>query len=518
MAELPKNIRKVGGEMVAARSPFTRRVLLPTEADLCNTLGITEEEYFQFLEGVAAKVKEQPEAYGLVPGIFAGPGAGALALYKGGALTWLGQVAVGVALTAVSVLLAPKPPSQKQGTQEKTADVGGTKRFAPQFSFNSIQDLANLGDLIPLVFTNRQIIDSITYGGIRVNSQLIWSQMVSLGSYQQLKILALFSLGEIAKRPDLKGYAIGDLLIENYHAEKIYKLNYSNDGYGHSGKNIPFLRDGGIIPNNIFKVDDKRHFSGTRNPTTQATFGLSNPMPNATVYKLPYQLVRTRSDVSGSEYRPAGRITFKKRRKLLGAWPMCAGFVNSGSALQQKGEADATVGSSLTYQIVGSGRFGLYEGIGYQQDSSDEDLTMDPHGVEDVNSATKTVREATDSYLAIGEQYMAGSTLLTCTQILEDNLSVNGRPWDGTKTRNISFKVIEAGRYESVDNTTDGLGYHCQNPYWLDGKNGRRKGDFFRVRTNDWLQCYYEQEYDDSPETAELYPPNSRYALQKATL
>ena len=99
MAELSKNIRKVGGEMVAARSPFTRRVLLPTEADLCNALGITEEEYFQFLEGVAAKVKEQPEAYGLVPGIFAGPGAGALALYKGGALTWLGQVAVGVALT-----------------------------------------------------------------------------------------------------------------------------------------------------------------------------------------------------------------------------------------------------------------------------------------------------------------------------------------------------------------------------------------------------------------------------------
>ena len=81
MAELPKNIRKVGGEMVAARSPFTRRVLLPTEADLCNALGLTEEEYYQFLEGVAAKIKERPEAYGLVPEIFAGHGAGALALW-----------------------------------------------------------------------------------------------------------------------------------------------------------------------------------------------------------------------------------------------------------------------------------------------------------------------------------------------------------------------------------------------------------------------------------------------------
>ena len=152
---------------------------------------------------------------------------------------------------------------------------------------------------------------------------------------------------------------------------------------------------------NIFRVDDKRHFCGTRNPTTQATFGLSNPMPNATAYVLPYQLVRTRSDVSGADYRPAGRITFKKRRKLLGAWPMRAGFVNSGSSSQQAGNSDATVGGSLTYQIVGSGRLGLYEGIGYQQDSSDKNLTMDPHGVEDINSATKTVREATDSYLSL---------------------------------------------------------------------------------------------------------------------
>ena len=69
MAELPKDIRRPGGDMVSARRPFGRRVLLPTEAELCNSLGLTEEEYFKFLEGVAAKVKERPEAYGLVPEI-----------------------------------------------------------------------------------------------------------------------------------------------------------------------------------------------------------------------------------------------------------------------------------------------------------------------------------------------------------------------------------------------------------------------------------------------------------------
>ena len=506
MAELSKDIRKVGGEMVAARSPFTRRVLLPTEADLCNALGITKEEYFHFLEGVAAKVKEKPEAYNLIPEIANGPLVVAAPAANAGALTLLGQFVVGVALSVVAYLLTPKPPSMRQGTGERTADIAGMKRFAPQSSFNSIQDLANLGDLIPLVFTNR---DQNPNGGIRVNSQLIWSQMVSLGSYQQLKILALFSLGEIARRPDLKGYAIGDLLIENYHAEKIYKITYTgNEGYGPSGANIPFLPMGGIIPNDIFKIDNKRHFSGTRNPTTQATFGLSNPMPNATAYMLPYQLVRNRSDVSGPDHRPAGRITYKKRRKLLGAWPIRAGFVNSGTADQQAGKADATVGDLLRYQIVGSGSFGLYEGIGYQQDRPPGDnLTMDPHGVEDINSATKTIREATDSYLAVGEQYMVGSTLVRCTLIEEDDNGDVGAPWDGTKLRTYTFKVIETGRYESVDDSTHGLGIHCGNPYW------DTNGDYFTVRpgTDRDNKFYYQQLYQD------IYNPNSRYALQKVT-
>jgi hypothetical protein len=31
----------------------------------------------------------------------------------------------------------------------------------------------------------------------------MWSQLVSLGRYQQLKLLGLFSLGEIEERPDI---------------------------------------------------------------------------------------------------------------------------------------------------------------------------------------------------------------------------------------------------------------------------------------------------------------------------
>ena len=490
MAELSKNIRRPGGDLVAHKSPHVRRVLLPTEADLCNALGFTEEEYWDYVEEVAAKIRERPAAYDLIPDIVCDPVSLGL-VASGGGLTTFGQIAVGVALTAASAMLAPKPPSQTRGTNQRTADVGGTKKFAPQFSFNSLQELANLGDLVPLIFTNK---DQNSRGGIRVNSQLIWSQLVSLGRYQQLKILALFSLGEIEQAPEFKGYAIGDLLIENYHADKIYKDNTGN---------IPFLPKGGIIPNDIFKVDDLKHFSGTRNPTTQATFGLSNPMPNATAYHLPYELVRTRTDVSGADYRPAGRITLKKRRKLLGAWPMGAGFIDGGNASQKLGNSDVPVGTVLTYQIVGSTdeKGTPFSGIAYQQDSG---KIYSPHGVEDVNAATKTVREATDSYLSLGEQYMAGTALISCYDIREPNMWP-GEPWDGTEIRDYSFKVIESGRYQAVPNKE--LATHLSNPRW------DTSGPYFSVRpgTND-ERYYYKQNYID------IFNANDRYALQKATL
>ena len=488
-------------------------MLLPTEADLCNALGLTEEEYFQFLEGVAAKVKERPEAYDLVPEIANGPLVVAIPYANAGALTLLGQFVVGVALSVVAYLLTPKPPSMKQGTNERTADMAGLKRFAPQFSFNSVQDLANLGDLVPLVFTDFQ--EAIlptggtqTYGGVRVNSQLMWSQLVSLGSFQQLKLLGLFSLGEIEEEPEFDGYAIGDLLINNYHAKKIYK----------DGDNIPFLTSGGIFTGattNIFRVDDERYFAGTRNPTTQATFGLSNPMPNMTYYKLPYELVRTPSNPDTDDGRPAGRITFKKRRKLLGSWPVRAGFTNGGTPSQREGNSDLTEGTIIEYEILGSGDLdkNLYDGDGYQQDIDNKRLTMEPHGLDDVNAATKTIRETIDSSISEDEQYMAGTALVNCYEIDEGDKSWEGIPWSGTFTRHYKFEVVEAGKYHA--SPTGSLNKHGTNPNW------NTNGKFFTVRPSRLDRddhFYYEQLYKTDPDTYELYEPHIRYALQKATL
>lgn len=516
MAELPKDIRRPGGDMVAARSPFGRRVLLPTEAELCNSLGLTEEEYFKFLEGVATKVKERPEAYGLVPEIVNMPQAFFVGGVISGGLTFFGQIAVGIALTYVSHLLTPKPPSQKQGQGVRTADIAGSKKFAPQHSFNSVQELAVLGDLIPLVFTKYQEINNRAYGGIRVSSQIMWSQLLSYGRYQQLKILALFSLGRLGvnyRGPDFEGYAIGDLLISNYHSEKIYKVRTIDNAYlPGSETSIPFLSggktDNNVFDDDVFKIDDgtgyfEEYFSGTRNPTTQSTFGLSTPMPNCTWFGLPYELIRW-GDIN-KDTRPGIRIQVRKRVKNLGLWPMRAGFADGGTANQKLALDEVPVGTYLSYQIVG--------GIDNNETSEDSVLAFQKndtrhigrHGVEDVNAISVSVREATDGYISEGEQYMAGTALVTCT-MGGDNREYPGAPWEGYKsqTRQYTFKVIQKGHYHCLPQPN--LSTHCLNPEW------NTSGNHWTVPNSNPNEFYYEQNKN------QIFPPHSRYALQKTTI
>jgi hypothetical protein len=480
-------------------------VLLPTEADLCNSLGLTEEEYFKFLEGVAAKTKERPEAYDLVPDIVNLPAV--IGWFTGGGWVTLG-LAAGSAF--VSYLLTPKPEQQKQGTQQRTADVAGTKRFAPQNSFNSVQELANLGDLIPLTFTDR-IYDNPN-GGVRVASQMMWSQLVSLGRFQRLKIRALFSLGELAAVPDFKGYAIGDLLISNYHADKILKTNPT---FTTDGENIPFSKGAAKYNPNLldsvaedaFKIDNKSYFSGTRNPTTQATFGLSSPMPNCTYFNLPYELIRW-NNKNKDEHRPANRKMAPRRVKQNGAWPMRCGFAEGGNATQKLGEQDLSVGTDLTYQVVGGdsneqsneGNFNAFQAHGPYGNYSST-------GVKDVDAVTSSVRESVDQYIAVGEQYMAGTALVTCVDSGLDDQQYPGAPWEAqkSKTRNYTFKVTEeGGRFECLPEPN--LGTHCSNPVW---DYNDATSPLWRIKNDKY---YVGQFYD------QVYPPHSRYALQQVTI
>ena len=103
------------------------------------------------------------------------------------ALSFWGQVIVSVALAAISYLLSPKPKDPGQSPRLTIGGVQGRSRFNPTSGFDSLQDLASLGSFIPLVYARQ---------GVRVASQLLWSQIRTTQYGETINAIVLFSNGE----------------------------------------------------------------------------------------------------------------------------------------------------------------------------------------------------------------------------------------------------------------------------------------------------------------------------------
>ena len=70
---------------------------------------------------------------------------------------------------------------------------------------------------MPLIYADRRD----NRGGVRVESQLLWSQIRNRHKHQELKVALLFSAGLIPNPPDLEGYAIGDSILQDYTNSKV---------------------------------------------------------------------------------------------------------------------------------------------------------------------------------------------------------------------------------------------------------------------------------------------------------
>ena len=167
--------------MESIRRPSGRRVLLPYEINLCESLGITAEDYWEFIFAAQETLKERGEEYAHVPDVRNGPVAPVVI-----------QLVIGVALTAIGALLAPKPQQPKQ-KDPKRLDIAGSRgrtRYTKSNNFDSVQQPANLGEVIPLIFAERRG----DYGGVRVETDMLYSQMLSGGSNQTLYALMTFGM------------------------------------------------------------------------------------------------------------------------------------------------------------------------------------------------------------------------------------------------------------------------------------------------------------------------------------
>ena len=420
MAEL----RRVGGEMESHRTPGGRRsVLLPSEVQLCEALGITADDYWTFVD-LLHESKERGKEYEHIPDVVAG---------DPGLVVAIVSLVIGLASTALSLLLRPSIPGQSKAPGSiRTPDLNGRDKYLPTAGFDSLQNLANLGDIIPLIYCQvRFSQNQYVGGGARVNSTLLWSHMLSKGRYQELRALLLFGHGRTGflegSAPTFASYAIGESLLNNYNKGKI-ELFYRQDGgridktqNRYSGSLMPTL-PGSQQPFEVldFNGESVPSFSGARTPATQAQFGLYSPLPNGMKYKVPYQVTLVYDDAS-SDSKDEVRA---KARKIAADFSRYC-FVEAINGVSDPGPAVVEAGDIITY-VIGTNKY-----VGE---------TFRSNGVQDVIQAQDRTRFAADAALSVGDTYLIGDALCVCYQ--KDN-----SPWypESPNPVRAYFRVVEPG-------------------------------------------------------------------------
>ena len=444
---------------------------MPYEVELCKALGITDKEYFEFLDLAEAYTARKKE-YDHIPEIVMGE-----VLIAKGVLTIWGQIAVAIALTAIAYVLTPKPKDPSQAPRLEVGGVQGRSRFNPTNGFDSLQDLAVLGSFIPLVYARQ---------GVRVSSQLLWSQVRTTQYGESVSAIALFSNGTLGAKPQFESLALGDLFLADFPESKfkVYfsvgaRLDGRLKGVSDDEKKITL----GSNPNNWLNKDQyaqgsaqnknnygaranreyddedpflvktydtnyfayKPSFSSTKTPTTNNTFGLYNPMPNGNAYKVRWELLLQALDGDDEVKRDARH----KMGKVMHKYPRYVSITNrtdsdfyatvgDGTVLSPSQVQAALDASSATdpnqfkkvftvnYRIYHAAEESAWIDSSITTTSSDASMKWNrfsPWGSSDAKSVVDTGRENVDDAMAVGEQYMVGSCLMTVRE--EDN----GNKW-----------------------------------------------------------------------------------------
>jgi hypothetical protein len=418
------------GSMVPNRQ--IRGAILPWEKQLIDTLGLTIEEYQWYANEVANYRPERDPAYEVVPHVVCDP--------TGGILT----AVVGIGLSFAAQALAPKPklpkqsdPAQQQQQQQRSGDVTGasvtgSNRFTNVDGFTSVQPLARLGEVMPLVFANRQEFYGKYYGGVRVETKLVWSQLLSQGDGQELLALFLASAGQLAaaSTPEFKGFAIGDSLLRGYQENK-FAVYFQRGQPGEGRITAADKIAGGLSARgqDVFQAqlgsteELKPLFSGVRIPTTMTQFGTSEPLRNGQHWRLPFSRVRvvyTNKSLSAIE-----------RQKIESHYGCRTGIMKVNNQTLEQGTKDIFVYPNDTIE------FHMYEGNTINLFGS--------FGVQDIAAKDDNYRQSCDDVLIIGETYLIGGAEVTCT-----GSTPSTAPWDTFTRKKYFFKVLAEGNVRLV--------------------------------------------------------------------
>jgi hypothetical protein len=255
-----------------------------------------------------------------------------------------------LALTAAAALLTPKPrSSDNERVDIKRPDQIGPNRFTPTFAFDTVQELARLGQTVPIVFADQTPLTesqqedqdgTVLRGGTRANSLMTFSMLSSTGSGQRLRVFAVagFSGREknlFATLPDYDGLAFGDQLVRDYNPGRI--AAYFRGQVKQDGK----TNDGPIERGDKYDLEDadyqlrppdgnpslvywhpsnsyEKAFSGARNPSNESEFGAYSPMANGNFWKVDFQMLIVPDAAESNDKDRVASI----RSKISSAFPV----------------------------------------------------------------------------------------------------------------------------------------------------------------------------------------------------
>jgi hypothetical protein len=309
------------------------RKLLPYEYELIQQLGVTEDEYLDFL-AVQFDYTRTPEQK------LATPQNGELAVF-------IVLTVVGILFQVASVLLMPKPEIPGAKNQRRARE----QRFSPRFGFNSSQELGQYGDPINLVYCNTA---QNPKGAVRVGTSLVWSSVESYGSTQFMQLLLVLGAAKI-KALDFDRTAFGQLPLGQFSASNTW-LYYEDDG------NVNFndkvlgdgkdpTRDGANGADDVCRVlfakERRDGYSQTFSPSSLTSIGVYDPIP---------------LNVEVMERRSAGKPSWRDLRVIIaegnyrtndGAkWEVGRQFTVIFRQAEKEGGAAVEAARDMRYQLV----------------------------------------------------------------------------------------------------------------------------------------------------------------------
>ena len=450
-------------------SPNTgdRVVLLPCDREIIELAGLTESEYREFVRRCRFESKLRPgEPVALDPvtlGII--------------------LVAVGAATFAAGVLLTPKQKSQKSNgaLNINNQQVGGQqitdgRRFAPKSGFDSLQNVVELGSTVPLIYARRETINGVSYGGVRVNTNLLWSQVYSLGGDQMLRSIYLIGEGDTRANSmelDAEQFALGNNLLGSYdltpNNRSRIAIYYSNDGgrivdADHIAGAAPADDPGNSQTGDVFAVRGLNdtygpNFSYAFKPSTQTAIGNFSWIGNGVCYHVnpsiaPGVRMNTVPQGNGQNYFvvcPEDIQQTVVRQMATFEFPVRSGIT--------AGAANLNVGDVVTYQLSSAlSRDGDFERTTTTTDVNGTVITNSADLSPDAaNQTVASWQSGFDEALTVGELYRIGSALAICTG-RQGNPSA-AEPFtslaqNGNNSVTATFEVVRAGVHSGAVGTT----------------------------------------------------------------